>query len=311
MLAVGGELPTGAGWAYEFKWDGVRALAVLEDGSLRWYARSGAEITGAYPELYGLASVLADAGVTDAVLDGEIVLLDDEGLPSFQLLSERIHLRDAGRARNLAANHPVTYMIFDVLSANGTDITGATYEQRRSFLESLAAGWPAWGRFVVPPRFEDAGATVDAAANLTLEGVVAKRLTSAYRPGLRSPDWVKIKHERTGDYVIGGWRVGNRALGALIVGTPGPAGLVYRGRVGGGISAATETDLMARLAPLRTGRCPFSEPLRRDIAIGATYVRPELVVEVRYGSITPDGKLRFPRFLRLRPDKTPAEVSDE
>lgn len=311
MLAVGGELPTGAGWAYEFKWDGVRALAVLEDGCLRWYARSGAEITGAYPELYGLASVLADAGVTDAVLDGEIVLLDDEGLPSFQLLSERIHLRDAGRARNLAANHPVTYMIFDVLSANGTDITGATYEQRRSFLESLSAGWPAWGRFVVPPRFEDAGATVDAAANLTLEGVVAKRLTSVYRPGLRSPDWVKIKHERTGDYVIGGWRVGNRALGALIVGTPGPAGLVYRGRVGGGISAATETDLMARLAPLRTGRCPFSEPLRRDIAIGATYVRPELVVEVRYGSITPDGKLRFPRFLRLRPDKTPAEVSDE
>jgi bifunctional non-homologous end joining protein LigD len=311
MLAVGGELPTGAGWAYEFKWDGVRALAVLAEGSLRWYARSGAEITAAYPELCGLVSALAEVGVTDAVLDGEIVLLDDEGLPSFQLLAERIHLREPGRTRSLATNHPVTYMIFDVLSANGTDITTATYEQRRSFLESLSAGWPAWGRWVVPPRFEDAGATVDAAANLTLEGVVAKRLTSTYRPGQRSPDWVKIKHERTSEYVIGGWRVGTRELGALIVGTPSPTGLVYRGRVGGGISAATERDLLARLAPLRTDKCPFSEPLRRDIAIGSTYVRPELVVEVRYGSITPDGKLRFPRFLRLRPDKTPEEVLDE
>src|SRR6185369_5944610 len=153
-------------------------------------------------------------------------------------------------------------------------------------------------------------ATVAAAHSLALEGVVAKRLSSLYRPGTRSPDWIKIKHERTGDYVIGGWRIGRRALGALLVGIPGPDGLIYRGRVGGGISAATEKDLLTRLTALRVPASPFASALPREDARDATYCRPELVVEVRYGNLTPDGRLRCPRFVRLRPDKSPEEVDD-
>jgi bifunctional non-homologous end joining protein LigD len=310
MLATADVLPVGPEWAYEFKWDGVRALATISGGRVRLHARSGAEITIAYPELGGLPAALADAGITDAVLDGEIVALDEAGKPSFRALSERMHVRDRGRARQLAATQPVTYMIFDVLSANGSDICTVPYIQRRELLESIGPHLGASGRWVVPPSFSDAEATVEVAHSMALEGVVAKRLNSTYRPGTRSPDWIKVKDDRTGDYVIGGWRVGRRALGAVLVGVPSQAGLIYRGRVGGGISAAVERDLLARLKPLRISDSPFTAPLPREDSKDAFYTRPELVVEVRYGNLTPDGRLRFPRFVRLRPDKSPEEVDD-
>jgi bifunctional non-homologous end joining protein LigD len=311
MLATAGELPVGPGWSYEFKWDGVRALAVVTSTGVRWYARSGAEVTRAYPELAGLDRALAAVGVTDAVLDGEIVVLDNAGRPSFMALAERMHVRETGRARQLAAAIPVSYMVFDVLAANGTDISRVPYVQRREWLESIAERVGPAGRWIVPPRFADGPATVAAARELALEGVVAKRLDSTYRPGVRSPDWVKLKHERTGDYVVGAWRTGNRTLGALLVGSPGPDGLHYRGRVGGGISAAAERDLLSRLEPLHTTRSPFVDEVPREDLKGATYVRPSLVVEVRYGTLTPDGRLRFPRFVRLRQDKEPADAADE
>jgi bifunctional non-homologous end joining protein LigD len=302
MLAVTGPLPAGAGWWYELKWDGVRALAVLRQGRLRLYARSGAEITVAYPELTALADV-----VPDAVLDGEIVALDATSRPSFVLLAERMHVRDRARASALAASTPVTYMIFDLLELDDRDLTGLPYEQRRQVLEELA---PGGGRWLVPPRFPNGEATLAAAAEHSLEGVVAKREGSRYRPGVRSPDWVKVKLEQTGDFVVGGWRPGARRLGALLVGTPVAGGLAFRGRVGGGISAAAERALLATLAPLAADRPPFVEPLAREDAREARWVRPEVVVEVRYGQRTPDGRLRFPRFIRVRPDKAPEECAD-
>ena len=162
----------------------------------------------------------------------------------------------------------------------------------------------------MPPHFTDGAATLEAALDLSLEGVVAKRLTSTYRPGARTPDWIKIKNELTGDYVVGGWRAGRRDLGALLVGATGPDGLAYRGRVGGGISAGAERDLLRRLGALPTTRSPFADVVPRADAHGATWVRPELVVEVRYANLTRDGRLRFPRYVRLRPDKTPQEATD-
>ncbi|HLV58067.1 MAG TPA: non-homologous end-joining DNA ligase [Natronosporangium sp.] len=303
MLAVSGPLPTGPGWAYEFKWDGVRAVAVVREGRLRLYARSGAEITAAYPELADLAGA-----VPDAVLDGEIVVLDRAGVPSFAALAERMHVREPARAARLAASTPVTYVIFDLLALAGEDLTARPYWQRRDALERLVRPGPRW---LVSPRFDDGQATFAAATEHSLEGVVAKRLDSRYRPGVRSPDWVKVKLEQTGDFVVGGWRPGQRRLGALLVGTPAPGGgLTYRGRVGGGIGAAAERQLLAALAPLRTDASPFVTPLAREDARDAVWVRPELVVEVRYGQWTPDGRLRFPRFVRLRPDKTPQECAD-
>jgi DNA ligase D len=301
MLAVTGELPTGKGWSFELKWDGVRAIAVVRDGRARLFARSGAEVTVAYPELAGLADI-----APDLVLDGEIVVLDAAGRPSFTTLAERMHVRDRPRAAKLAATLPVTYMIFDLLSLRGEDLTGQPYTRRREALEELS---PAGAHWLVPPRFTDGHATQAAAEEFTLEGVVAKRSDSVYRPGLRSPDWVKVKRDETDEFVIGGWRPGERRLGALLVGSPvAGGGLLFRGRVGGGISGASERSLLKVLEPLRSGSSPFVDELPRDDARGAIWVRPELVVEVKYGNRTPDGRLRFPRFMRLRPDKSPDEA---
>lgn len=311
MLATGGELPVGPGWAFEFKWDGVRALVVFTSRRLRFSARSGAEITAAYPELATLATALRAGGIDDVILDGEIVAMGPEGRPSFTALAERMHVREPGRASALATSIPVTYMIFDVLRLNGTSVLAASYQQRRELLESLDTLGGS-GRWLVPPRFDDGPATMAAARELALEGVVAKRLDSPYRPGARAAEWIKVKQELTGDYVVGGWRPGARALGALLVGAARPDGLLeYRGRVGGGISAASERILMARLAELGPAASPFAGALPREDAKGATFVRPELVVEVRYGQRTPDKRLRFPRFMRIRPDKLPSDTGDD
>ncbi len=300
MLATSGPLPAGGGWGYEFKWDGVRAVAHIDHRAVRVFARSGAEITAAYPELAGLASA-----VDSAILDGEIVALDNSGRPSFTVLSERMHVRDARRAAVLAATRPVTYMIFDVLALDGADLCDRPYRTRRHILERLAL---TGGHWLVPPTFGDGPATRAAASEYQLEGVMAKRLTSVYRPGTRSPDWIKVKIDQTAEFVVGGWRPGARTLGALLVGVPAAGGLAYRGRVGGGISAATERALLAALRPLAVDRSPFMTEIPKLETKGANWVRPELVVEVRYGQQTPDGRLRFPRFLRMRPDLTPGDL---
>ena len=302
MLAMTGQLPAGAGWAYEFKWDGVRALADIVAGRPHLYARSGVDITGAYPELIPLAEQ-----VDDALLDGEVVLFTD-GQPSFTALAERMHVRNAVKAARLAATVPVTYMIFDLLRLRGEDLTGRPYRERRAALESLGLGAARWA---VPPSFGDGAATYAAAGEHGLEGVMAKRADSAYRPGVRSPDWVKVKLEVTGDFVVGGWRPGARKIGGLLVGVPRPDGrLTYRGRVGGGIGAALERELLRELEPLRGAASPFAGDVPREDARGAIWVQPRVVVEVKYGQRTPDGRLRFPRILRLRPDKPAEEVDD-
>jgi bifunctional non-homologous end joining protein LigD len=303
MLAVTGELPAGPGWGYEFKWDGVRAITAVAGGVAEFYARSGVRITAAYPELAALGGQ-----VDDVLLDGEVVVLTEGGQPSFTALAERMHVREPGRAARLAATVPVTYMIFDLLRLRGEDLTGWPYQRRRAALEELGVGGPRWA---VPPVFPDGRATYQAAGEHGLEGVVAKRLGSVYRPGARSPDWVKVKLEVTADFVVGGWRPGVRRIGGLLVGVPAAGGrLVYRGRVGGGIGAAAERELLAVLEPLRTAESPFLGGIPREDARGAIWVRPEVVVEVKYGQRTPDGRLRFPRLRRLRPDKAAGEVDD-
>jgi bifunctional non-homologous end joining protein LigD len=278
-------------------------LSSFEGGAPRLFARSGAVVTAAYPEISALS---LPAG---SLVDGEMVVLDAAGRPSFTALAERMHVREAGRAARLAASLPVTYMIFDVLLLGGEDLMHLPYVVRRERLEDLGLAGAHW---MVPPSFTDGAATAAAAQENHLEGVVAKRLDAPYIPGTRSADWIKVKFDRTGDYVIGGWRSGVRKLGGLLVGVPGPDGLLFRGRVGGGIGAAAERELLSVLGPLATRDSPFvTGAVPREDARGAHWVSPDQVVEVRYGNRTPDGRLRFPRFLRLRPDKTPAECVEE
>ncbi|MEU7871150.1 non-homologous end-joining DNA ligase [Dactylosporangium sp. NPDC049140] len=301
MLASPGVLPAGPGWAFEFKWDGIRAIAVVQAGVTRLFARSGAEVTAAYPELAGIGRDLSDS-----VLDGEVVAMDEAGQPSFQVLAERMHVREPNRAARLAATVPVTYLVFDALRAEGQELVGLPYRGRRERLERLPLG----PRAMVPPSFDDGPATVAASRENRLEGVVAKRAESLYHPGVRTSDWIKVKLEESSEFVVGGWRPGKRALGALLVGVPVPGGLAYRGRVGGGISGAAERSLLSALEPLSATQNPFGASVPREDARGAVWVDPHLVVEVKFSHRTRDGRLRFPRFLRIRPDLSAEEVTD-
>lgn len=297
MLATPGTLPTGAGWAYEFKWDGVRLIAALADGRARFYARSGAEATAAYPELAPLGAELGDA-----VLDGEVVVFDAAGRPSFERLAERMHVRDPATAARLAVTAPAMYLIFDLLRLEGLDLTAAPYADRRAALEELELTGPHWQ---VPPVFDDGPATLAASEELGLEGVMAKRLAAPYRPGFRSPDWVKVKQISSMELVVGGWRHGVRPLGALLAGAPQPDGsLRFKARVGGGLADAMIKELLSQLEPLRRRENPFGATIPREDARGAVWVEPRVVVEIGYGNETTAGRLRFPRFLRLRPDLT-------
>lgn len=307
MLATPGPPPTGPGWAYELKWDGVRALLDLSGGRLRVFSRLGNEVTAAYPELAGLGGQLEDA-----LLDGEVVVLDGSGRPSFAVLQRRMHVRDAAQAARLAAQLPVTALVFDVLRLYGVDLTDRPYSERRATLERLALSGPHW---TVPPAFDDGPATLQASAEQGLEGVVAKRLDSPYRPGTRSRAWVKVKRVRSQEFVVGGYERGEGAraatLGSLLLGVYADAAgkpLRYVGRVGSGLTGRALTELVGRLAPLRRASSPFDGPTETGTA---WWVEPRLVVQVRFSEWTPDGRLRHPVYEGLRTDKNPVEVVRE
>jgi hypothetical protein len=218
MLARAGELPAEDGrWAYEIKWDGVRAIGYGEGGRIRLESRNGNDITPRYPELRELGRAL---GAHEAVLDGEIVAFDDEGRPSFQRLQGRMHLASERAVRRKSVEEPVVYVIFDVLHLDGRSLLAEPYEARRAALRDLGLAGPAWQ---VPAHHVGDGAALLEAARLQgLEGVVAKRLDATYTPGRRSPCWIKVKNVKRESLVIGGWsaRGGGRSgrLGALLVG---------------------------------------------------------------------------------------------
>ncbi|MGN6089106.1 MAG: non-homologous end-joining DNA ligase [Actinomycetales bacterium] len=317
MLATAGDLPVGEQWSFEMKWDGVRAVAYLDRGSLRLMTRNDREVSTSYPELRRLGEAL---GEHRAVLDGEIVALVD-GRPSFSALQQRMHVQRPTSA--LQATVPVTYLAFDLLWLDGHSTTGASYDERRSVLESLGLAGEHWA---VPPAFPGDGVTALAVSKEQgLEGVVAKRRAAPYEPGRRSRAWVKVKHERMQEVIVGGWKpgAGRRAgtIGSLLLGVPADpttpngaaGGLAYVGHVGTGFSDRVLDDLRARLAELQTQTSPFGgeSPVPREHARDAVWVRPELVGEVVFTEWTPDGRLRHPSWRGLRPDKSPAEVHRE
>ncbi|MFI1509424.1 ATP-dependent DNA ligase [Streptomyces sp. NPDC020597] len=308
MLATPGRLPPAAQdarWAYETKQDGQRAVVYLAgDGSVVLRARSGEDITGAYPELWPLGEAL---GRTPAVLDGEVLALDDEGRADFQSLQSRMGLvRAPGKAARLAATAPVHLVLFDVLHLGKHSLLTLPYTRRRARLEALALTGPRWS---TPGALVGHGReALEATRAHGLEGLVCKRLDSRYEPGVRSRSWIKIRNMRVADVLVGGWLPGKGRLtglpGAVLVGQRAATGLRYVGGVGTGWSEAERTELAALLRAAETGVCPFDAV---PPAPGAHWVVPRLVGEVRYSTRTRAGLLRQPSWLKLRPDLTPEE----
>lgn len=298
--------PDGAAWTYELKWDGIRAISYWDGGRLRLETRNLRDVTVAWPELAPLGPALGDRR---AVLDGEIVALDDRGVPSFQRLQERMHVASPAVAARKAGDVPASYLLFDVLWLDGTDLMPAPWIERRAVLDSLGLGGPSWA---TTPSFPGEGAaTLDAARARSMEGIVAKRLDSPYVPGQRSKSWRKLKLVQSDEFVVGGWSPGegrrSGGIGSLLLGTPdGNGGLAYVGNVGTGFTSAELTRLERRLGPTRRDTSPFTSgaaPKRN-----AVFVDPQLVVEVEFTERTNDGVVRHPSYKGVRIDKGPADV---
>lgn len=311
MKAVLGDLPTEPeGWAYEIKWDGMRALASV-DGGLSMRSTRRLELVDRFPELAGFAGQLEGHRV---VVDGEVVAFDEGGRSDFALLQHRMHVADRSEAARRSAAVPVNYVVFDLLHLDGIDTMPLTYEERRSLLLGLVEPGPWWQ---VPAHSTgDGAALLDAARARQLEGLMAKRIDSRYEPGRRSPAWRKVKIRCQQEFVIGGWSTGqgNRsaAFGSLALGyhhAGDPEGpLVYAGNVGTGFNAGELSHLQSQLDALTVDACPFDPPPPRPIVRTTRWVRPQLVAEVAFGEWTPDRRLRHPAYLGLRTDKLPGEV---
>jgi bifunctional non-homologous end joining protein LigD len=303
MLATKGDhVPTGAGWAHEVKWDGMRVLVDVRDGRARLWSRRENEVTVAFPELHALAGVL-----DDALLDGEVVALGTR-IPTFGALQDRIHVSDPVRAQRLAQRNPVTLIVFDVLRLDGEDLTSRPLSERRVVLEGLGLDDVAWQ---VPPTYADGQVLLEAAEAQGLEGVVSKKLSSSYRPGQRSRDWLKFPIRPTGSFVVGGYRHetgSDHRLGAVLVGVPSGDGLAFRGRVGSGIAGRAGQSLLGLLTPLVSEESPFDATLPRLDREGTVWVRPRLVVDVQYLTLTTDGRLRQPAYRGVRTDLTPESL---
>lgn len=312
MKATAGSLPDGDGWTYEVKWDGMRALAFVEDGRLRVQSSNERDVTVSWPEL---ADLPASLPVATALLDGELIATDDLGRPSFSRLQQRMHLTNPAEARRRSALVPVSYVVFDLLHLDGHDLMGQPLADRRRLLEGVVEPGRSWR---CSPMHDDGEALLTAADQQGLEGVVAKRLDSTYQPGTRTRLWRKVKVRRRQEMVVGGWLPGEggRAgrLGALLVGYHEVADdgrpLRFAGRVGTGFTEAELGRLAALLGPLATDVCPFDPPPpRADLVRGARWVRPDLVAELAFAEWTDDGRLRHPSYLGLRTDKPAGEVT--
>lgn len=265
MLAVAGQPPEGSAWAFEFKWDGVRCVAAVGGEQSTLWSRNSNDITGGFPELAQLSGLL---GGRPTLLDGEIVALNADGLPDFGLLQRRIHVRRPGTA--LLAAAPVSFYVFDVVSLEGRSLLGESYLQRRHLLDGLRLEGRS-PRVRVPENYLDADGheLLDIARSHGVEGVVAKRTSSRYEPGRRSPDWTKTALLSTQEVIIGGWAPGEgrraSTVGSLLLGAHDQDGrLLYLGNVGTGFTERMLRELLTRLRELQQPHSSFDEGVPRD-----------------------------------------------
>ncbi len=307
MLAtLASQPPRGAEWLFEVKWDGVRAIAFIEREEVRITSRSGLRCERQYPEL---AVIPHQVSAREAVLDGEIAVLDEHGVSRFHLIQPRIANSDPNSIAHLVRSRPVVYFAFDLLYLDGYDLRGAPLAVRRELLEKVVA---SRGVLRVSEVFPGVGAQMlEAARETGIEGILAKHASSTYE-SRRSREWLKIKIVGEQEFAIGGFTApqgGRDHFGALVLGVYDDGALRWAGNVGTGFDRELLASLHARLLPLVTKACPFAERPKPDK--GITWVKPELVCQVKYANWTPDNRLRAPVFLGLRNDITPRQAVRE
>ncbi len=304
MLASPGALPTGPGWSYELKLDGVRGVLQIDEAAgVRLFTRNANDVAATFPELAFIGQALDGS---TAVLDGEIVAFADDGKPSFHRLQERLGVFGE-EARRRAVRTPVVYVIFDLLELNGLSTKDLPLSSRRVLLDHLQAltSGPSWRRATV---HHDGQTFLDATRAGDLEGIIAKRDDSRYAAGQRSSNWLKIKNNTIDEFVIGGWVPGEgrrqRTIGALLLGIPEsdePGGpLRFVGKVGTGFTDAVLDELATKLAPDVIDVRPFTNDPGERAAI---YVRPHLVGRVEFREWSPTGLLRFPSWKGFAPTR--------
>jgi bifunctional non-homologous end joining protein LigD len=295
MLATVGPLPTGHGWAFEAKWDGIRAVLYISD-TVRILTRNDRDVTTSFPEVAARAITLPGRPL---ILDGEIVALGTTGAPSFDLMLSRIHVRSP--SKQLLSAVPVRLLTFDLLHRQGDSTLAMTYQHRRELLADVDLGTE---EISAPPYFTDGPALQAAAEEMGLEGVVAKQLASTYRPGVRTRAWIKVPRFDTIEVLVGGWTPGagqrRGRIGAVLVGIRRGRALIFAGAVGSGFGEAALAELEALLAPLQVSTSPFANPVPYEYARRAVWVSPRLAGEVRFRNWTADGLLRHPSWRGLR-----------
>jgi DNA ligase D-like protein (predicted ligase) len=290
-------------WIFETKLDGERCLAFKQGSTVRLLSRNQQLLNNTYPEV---VDALERAGAHDVVIDGEIVAFEGNRT-SFEKLQGRIGIKDPEAARR--SGIPVFYYVFDLVHLDSYDITRVELILRKGLLKKAL-------NFRGPVRFEahrntQGEAFYREACAKGLEGIIAKRRDSEYSPGKRSPDWLKFKCVNEQEFVIGGFTdpAGSRVgFGALLVGYYERGKLRYAGKVGTGFDTETLGNLSRKLAARQTSRPPFADEVKEK---GAHWVKPELVAQIGFSEWTRDGKLRHPRFLGLRTDKTAIDVVRE
>ncbi len=310
MLATAGapgDLDEDDDWAFEMKWDGYRALVYLDGDDVQLVSRNGKDLTGTFPEL--VAPLRSAVRPRSAVLDGEIVALDRKGRPNFGFLQSRAGLSEDESAARSAT---IQLMIFDVLEIDGHDITADEYDVRRAALTtSVTPREP----IQVPEEFDgDIEAALASSTDLNLEGVIAKVRDSTYAEGRRSKAWIKLKHQRTQEVIVVGWRPGSGSaaggVGSLVLGVPDADGIRYAGRVGTGFSDAERRALVTRFRDMARQSPPvYDAP--RDELLRVHWIDPELVGEVTFMEWTSAGALRHSSWRGWRHDKSPEDVSVE
>ena len=309
MLALTADEPFDSpDFAFEPKWDGVRTLAFVDGGIVRLQTRNLLDCTTQYPEAHGVSEALI--GAYQAILDGEVVVLDERGAPSFQRLQPRMHVRDEPAVRKLRRTTPVVYEVFDVLWVDGQDVRARPLRERQKLLDEILTPMGAIKR---SEQFIGTGKALFAAAKEQgIEGIVAKRLDAPYSSS-RSAAWVKIKAFRSMECVIGGWTEGqggrSNALGALLIGVYREGKLRPLGHVGSGFDERTLKELLAILKERESAQSPFA--VRPRVNQFPHWCLPELVCEVQYAELTRDGTLRHPSYRGLRPDIDPLECTGD